>query len=107
MADVHPRAQRFPVATPVRYRSLTTSDWNAGITVNISRSGVLFAGETPMRPGMAIEMWLTMPSSAVATEDSQVLAYGFVVRAEAGAQPPQMAAEFRQQHAPILPGTEA
>jgi hypothetical protein len=82
------RAQRFPLATPFRYRTLGETGWKAGVTVNLSRSGVLFAAEDPVCPGMAIEMWFTLPAGA------QVVGSGFVVRADDAIEPPRLAARF-------------
>ena len=37
-----PRAERLRVGAPVAYRSIYETAWQAGSTVNISRTGVLF-----------------------------------------------------------------
>jgi len=88
------RAQRFPLATPFRYRTLGETGWKAGVTVNLSRSGVLFAAEDPVRPGMAIEMWFTLPAVADNAAGAQVVGSGFVVRADDAVEPPRLAARF-------------
>ncbi len=88
------RAQRIEIVTPLRYRALTTRGWRAGVTVNISRTGVLFSGETAIMPGLAIEIWLTSPSSEPENEQPSALQHGFVVRSDASVQPPQIAVRF-------------
>lgn len=88
------RAQRFPLATPFRYRTLGETGWKAGVTVNLSRSGVLFAAEDPVHPGMAIEMWFTLPPAADNATGAQVVGSGFIVRADEASEPPRLAARF-------------
>lgn len=39
----HPRAPRLPLRAPITFRPAAGSPWSEGWTVNISRSGVLFA----------------------------------------------------------------
>lgn len=88
------RAQRYQLSTPFRYRTLGESEWRAGVTVNLSRSGVLFVAEQPVSPGMAVEIWFTLPPAAADIEGAQVVGSGFIVRADQGAEPLQLAIRF-------------
>ncbi len=91
MAEPRDRAQRYPLAAPFRYRRLGEAEWSAGTTVNISSSGVLFVAESPIRPGMAIEVWFTLPPPQARAEGAEVVGSGFVVRSEGEAQPLRLA----------------
>src|SRR5580693_43962 len=44
------RAQRFQLHLPLRYRRLGEQQWHVGTTENISRSGLLFAGDELLQP---------------------------------------------------------
>lgn len=63
--------------------------------VNVSRSGVLFVAETPISPGMVIEIWFSLPPVQSGTTGAEVVASGFVVRADPAVNPPQLAARFQ------------
>jgi hypothetical protein len=57
-----PRAERLPVGAPIAYRSIFDERWQAGATVNISRTGVLFrpaAGATPQAADLQLVIYLS------------------------------------------------
>lgn len=43
MSEFYPRAPRLPLRAPITFRTSAGAPWFKGWTVNISRSGVLFA----------------------------------------------------------------
>lgn len=75
-----PRATRYPLHLPVRYRAGGGS-WHQGTTENISRSGVLLrAGET-ITPDVAVELVVQLPPVDSHEPAAEVLCRGRVVRA--------------------------
>ena len=61
---VAPRADRFQMALPVRYRSLPERTWHEGQIENISGSGVLFRTAVPLAAATAVEMMFFLPAIA-------------------------------------------
>jgi len=55
-----PRAPRYPVRLPIRYRPPGASDWRPGTTVNVSRSGLLFQTEQAPPPAKELELRLSL-----------------------------------------------
>jgi hypothetical protein len=72
-----PRAERLPVGAPVAFRSIFDETWQAGSTVNISRTGVLFrpgAGASPQAADLQLVIYLSrapldVDGAAVPTPD--------------------------------------
>jgi hypothetical protein len=54
------RAHRYPLELPLRYRSIGDQQWSTGTTSNISRSGVLFQGETALGIDTEIEVGILL-----------------------------------------------
>lgn len=75
-----PRASRFVVRLPVRYRTAGDLDWRVGVTVNISRSGVLFRPERAVEPKTPIDMILVLPGGVAGEPPSRLRCQGEVVR---------------------------
>ncbi len=59
-----PRAPRFAIQMPVRYRVCGQVNWYEGRAENISRSGVLFRGQRIIEPLTSIEMSFVLPVEA-------------------------------------------
>src|SRR5262249_39678045 len=78
-ADFHPRASRFPMRLPLRYRT-GESEWLNATTVNISASGVLFVVDHLLEQGTPIEMSLMMPREILGSRSSRVMCHGSIVR---------------------------
>ena len=55
------RAQRFPIELHLRYREGDTSSWHQGLTVNISRTGILFQTEQALSLKAPLEMQISFP----------------------------------------------
>jgi hypothetical protein len=88
-----PRAPRYAVRAPVRYRRPGAPAWSEGPTVNISRSGVLMSAAGSIDPGDAIEVRLVL--SAADPNVADVWVFGFVVRMDGSAsEGPLIAAEI-------------
>lgn len=77
-AEIVDRAARFVLNLPMRYRRKGEDDWTTGKTVNVSRSGVLFAADENPLPGTALEMWLEMSGENPAC--AAIFCTGMVVR---------------------------
>ena len=65
----HPRARRFQMRLPLRYRCADDDEWHTAVTDNISHSGVLFRAEqvqplTNAEPGTPVELLLDVPTDA-------------------------------------------
>lgn len=67
----------------MRYRPVGNEPWVNGMTVNISRSGVLFEGERRVEPEVPVEFDLVLPREVGG--GARVIARGTVVRAIAPA----------------------
>jgi hypothetical protein len=76
---VTPRARRFAMPLPIRYRVQAQTRWCRGETVNVSSSGVLFRGDCFAETKTLVELNLVMP--AVNSEGTaEVVCRGKVVR---------------------------
>jgi PilZ domain-containing protein len=69
----------------VRYRQSGTEVWMDGELKNISKSGVLFAGSSPISEGTWVEIELEMPSEIVGGSTARrVKCAAEITRAENG-----------------------
>jgi hypothetical protein len=78
-----PRATRFPLNLPVRYRVAGDDVWSYGMTVNISHTGVLMRSDRLLQPQAAIEMEVVLPGDAQSS--ARVVSRGSVSRTVANA----------------------
>ncbi len=74
--DGQPRAWRFDVQLPLRYRAKGETEWREGRTVNISHTGALFLTDWSMEVHTEIEMSLEMPTVTRA----EIVCRGEIVR---------------------------
>lgn len=78
------RARRFPIRTSLLFRGRGELEWRHGLTVNVSRTGVLFHADGPLPgAGQAVDFILTLPLGG-STPASQVRSTGRVVRTAPG-----------------------
>jgi hypothetical protein len=71
------RAQRFKLRFPIRYRMSGMPDWKNGMTIDISRTGILFKADERIPEESVLDMRIRMPlkatlackASIVRTED--------------------------------------
>ncbi len=89
-----PRALRYPLTASIRYRTAGTADWHAGVTLNISRSGVLFTCEKDISLGTGVEIWMTLPPLPRTSLGADLVSTGVIVRGNSTANAPQLAARF-------------
>jgi hypothetical protein len=75
-----PRARRLKMSTPVRYRVKNLVGWYAGMTENLSQSGVLFHGTKSLPQNTLVEMRFEMPEEISGQRHSSVLCQGRIVR---------------------------
>jgi len=87
---MHPRATRFPLEAPVRFRGIGGERWHTGLTVNASRTGVLLrSGEARLALRERVEFILTLPQAEDAGAGVDVRCTGGVARFEGAAGPAQ------------------
>jgi|GEM_PF-6509643 len=75
------RARRFYIQMSLRYRVRGESKWRAGVTENISSTGVLFRADRFAELETQIEMSLTLPADNSAGP-AELICRGTIVRAE-------------------------
>ncbi len=64
------------------FRRVGDTEWQQGLTANVSRTGVLFTTQTTMQPHTALEMRMMFPAEIVGKGGGQVVCRGEVIRAE-------------------------
>jgi hypothetical protein len=79
-----PRAVRFAIEVPVRYRAVGSREWSTGRSANISRSGVLLRGERPLQPQTALELIVRLPFKILGEKAANLRCSGKVVRVQSG-----------------------
>jgi hypothetical protein len=100
--EFYPRAPRLPLRAPVTVRTSPSMPWTAGWTVNISRSGVLFAVEGNGVPDGDVEFVISLSRGALQGPGVPLLpdlhCRGRVVRVTQGAEGESIvAASIRRQ----------
>jgi len=84
---LRPRATRFPVEIPFRYRRIGEIEWTDGTTENMSCSGVLFRAPQLVRPETPLEMRFQLPAQLAGQSTQEVACNGYVVRTVEAARP--------------------
>ena len=79
---LRPRAQRFPIQTPLRYRASGATDWIEGRTINISRSGLLFHAAEALDLKTVLAIQILFPAEITGGSSANVMCLGPVVRTE-------------------------
>jgi PAS domain S-box-containing protein len=96
-----PRAQRFYIQLPLRYRRLGEKEWHVGTTENISRSGLLFEADELLQPAAQLEINLVLPAEIAGLSSTEVVCRGEVVRtvqSRGETLSPALAARILQYH---------
>jgi hypothetical protein len=80
--DIEPgdRASRVPVELTLRYRPGGEVGWSETKTINISRSGILFATDESLPIDTPLEMSLDLPLEVGGAPGTEVTCRGHVVR---------------------------
>ena len=81
MAHV-PRAERFPIVTPILWRPRLQDDWSKGTSVNASRSGLLFHTDHPPPVGTEVEVIIAWSWEADVAEHADVKCSGRIARTD-------------------------
>ena len=89
MSTPRPRATRFDLRVPVRYRAFGGDDWHAGSSENMSRTGLLFRADRLLPVSTRIEVLVTLP---IGPGGSEIRCRGRVVRAVPSAAPDSLPA---------------
>ncbi len=74
------RPPRFPIQTPLQYRQNGELEWLGGVTINISRSGVLFRADKTVATDAVLEMQIVFPAEVTGEIPARVFCSGPVVR---------------------------
>ncbi len=75
-----PRAPRFIRAVPVLYRRVGEEEWQRGMTVNISESGMLLEAAQPIPLGKPLELSFELPEPVGRLGPDLIRCMGKVVR---------------------------
>jgi hypothetical protein len=78
-----PRATRFAMNLPVRYRTPGEARWSYGMTINISSTGVLFRAGRALPPRAAMDIEVVLPGDEEGS--ARVVGRGSVTRSAADA----------------------
>jgi hypothetical protein len=74
-----PRARRFPLHVPVRFRPPCEAGWREGHAINISHTGVLFEPNGPV-PMLDEPLEFCLQLSALTPDAADVACVGRIVR---------------------------
>ncbi|MGA3048208.1 MAG: PilZ domain-containing protein [Terracidiphilus sp.] len=75
-----PRAQRFPIHAPLRYRVRGERDWHEGAVKDISSTGLLFRGSHWVELNTEVEISVNLPGHPAGKQGAKVLSRGKIVR---------------------------
>lgn len=75
-----PRAHRFDIQLPLRYRASGETAWHEGRTQNISYTGVLFWVDGLMEAHTPVEISFDMPVEVGGERGAAVICQGEIVR---------------------------
>ena len=75
-----PRAQRFDIELPLRYRARGETAWHEGRTANISYAGVRFWTDRLVEVHTPIEMNLQIPAHIGGETGAEIVCRGEIVR---------------------------
>ena len=74
------RVRRMLVHVPIEYRQVGEKDWHRGTTEDVSRRGVLFQAEGPVKAGTAVEISFKEPIDTGEVLGPVVACRGEIVR---------------------------
>ncbi len=74
------RAPRFSARGPLSYRPQGALDWCESTIQNISRSGVLFQVQFPLRLDTVVEMMFAMPAEITGKSETTMICRARIVR---------------------------
>lgn len=77
-----PRATRYALNLPVRFRPDGERAWSYGMSLNISHTGLLFEAARDFDPGQSLEIEVVLPGDDQGS--ARVVTRGVIRRAAAG-----------------------
>ena len=80
-----PRATRFSMNLPVRYRVQGEVGWSYGMTINISSTGLLFQSARRIEPDAEVEIEVVLPGDEAGS--ARVVSHGDVMRVTLPTEP--------------------
>ena len=87
-----PRAHRFPIETPIKYRHVGSPEWYEGKTLNISTSGIRFRAPQLLERNSPVEMDLIFHPGSIASPPVHLICEGCIVDTIAPRSPDQLPA---------------
>ncbi len=75
-----PRARRFAVHVPLRYRCRGEQEWQEGTTENLSCTGLLFRAQRPLAPRTPVELSFALPTQLAGQAQVHIACEGYVAR---------------------------
>ena len=98
------RGERFPIKVPVRYRAFGESDWQFGMSENISAAGMFFRCNQSAELHKHVEIDFVLRVGQSEAAGTQVVCLGEIVRSElrqSREKPCVLAARIEKYH--LLP----
>lgn len=80
--EVAPRAHRYLVEVPIRFKVLRESGWGGGRTANVSRSGVLFHCDRSLKVGTRLKLVFRLPDGILGRPSARVECNAVITRAD-------------------------
>jgi hypothetical protein len=77
---IRTRAPRFPIQTPIYYRDRSDQDRIEGMTLNISRSGVLFQCATELERRRSLQVRILFPGELTGESPARMICTATVLR---------------------------
>ena len=74
------RSVRFAIQAPLTFRIKGEKTWQSGMTRNISNTGLLFETTRRLRPGLQMDLTLTLPVKVHGEDGARMTCHGVVVR---------------------------
>jgi hypothetical protein len=76
------RGERFPIRVPVRYRAFGETDWEFGLTENISAAGIFFQCNQSAEIHKHVEIDFVLGGGHTEATGTQVVCLGRILRSE-------------------------
>lgn len=80
--EVAPRAHRYLVEVPIRFKVGRESGWGGGRTANVSRSGVLFHCDRSLKAGTRLKLIFRLPDGILGRPSARVECNAVIIRAQ-------------------------
>ena len=76
------RSERFPFEGLLSFRPIGQLEWNQGMTINVSPSGLLFRAGSPEDVGKIVQLVYALPAQLPGKGGDVIFCQGQIVRTE-------------------------